>query len=264
MRCLFCKQDSSASRSVEHIIPESLGNLEHVLPTGTVCDNCNNYLARKVEKPILDSRYFQERRFAAAVPNKKGRVPTLDGVHFQSLTRVQLTKQANGADVFVGAYDGEEDSRLITSLLCAESGSFIFPVGSKPADYMLSRFIGKIGLEVCAQRVLGVPGGLDELIDKAELDQLREYVRKGSTSLVWPYSHRKLYSLDSVFKEYDERFEVLHEYDILVTPIGEYYIVVAIFGEEFALNLGGPELVGYERWLLDHENMSPLYFAKDA
>ena len=26
MRCIFCKQDSSISRTIEHIIPESLGN----------------------------------------------------------------------------------------------------------------------------------------------------------------------------------------------------------------------------------------------
>src|SRR6267154_1084155 len=53
VRCIFCKQNSALSRSVEHIVPESLGNTQHILPIGVVCDACNNYLAREVEKPLL-------------------------------------------------------------------------------------------------------------------------------------------------------------------------------------------------------------------
>jgi hypothetical protein len=55
MRCIFCKNDSSNSKSVEHIIPESLGNTTRTLPKGVVCDTCNNYFARKVEKPFLEA-----------------------------------------------------------------------------------------------------------------------------------------------------------------------------------------------------------------
>lgn len=40
--CIFCHKDSSNSKSIEHIIPESLGNKEHILPNGYVCDICNN------------------------------------------------------------------------------------------------------------------------------------------------------------------------------------------------------------------------------
>lgn len=54
MNCIFCKEESSNSRSIEHIIPESLGNKDHVLPPGIVCDKCNNYFARKIEKKILE------------------------------------------------------------------------------------------------------------------------------------------------------------------------------------------------------------------
>ncbi|MBT3070018.1 HNH endonuclease [Rhodomicrobium sp. Az07] len=31
------------------LVPESLGNRQHVLPKGIVCDGCNNYFSRKVE-----------------------------------------------------------------------------------------------------------------------------------------------------------------------------------------------------------------------
>ncbi len=38
-RCLFCLEDSSSSVSVEHIVPESLGNTTILLPRGFVCDS---------------------------------------------------------------------------------------------------------------------------------------------------------------------------------------------------------------------------------
>lgn len=54
MKCIFCKEDSATCTSVKYIIPESLGNKEHILPKGVVYDNCNNYFAVKIEKPLLD------------------------------------------------------------------------------------------------------------------------------------------------------------------------------------------------------------------
>jgi len=75
MRCIFCKQDSSTSQSVEHIVPESLGNVAHTLPVGVVCDGCNQYFARKVERPLLESPMFRFLRADMAVPNKRNRLP---------------------------------------------------------------------------------------------------------------------------------------------------------------------------------------------
>src|SRR4030042_2163802 len=75
MRCIFCKKDSTGSRSVEHIIPESLGNTEHTLPRGSVCDACNQYFASKVEKPVLGSGVFRFLRSKMNVPSKKGKIP---------------------------------------------------------------------------------------------------------------------------------------------------------------------------------------------
>lgn len=75
MRCIFCKHDSSNSVSVEHIVPESLGNIDHMLPVGVVCDGCNQYFARKVERQLLESPMFRLLRADMAIPNKRGRIP---------------------------------------------------------------------------------------------------------------------------------------------------------------------------------------------
>ncbi|WP_442948483.1 HNH endonuclease [Nostoc sp.] len=81
MHCIFCKCNSSSSTSREHIIPESFGNKEHTLPPGVVCDRCNNYIARKVEKPLLDSPYFKEQRFKMSIPSKRNKIPMIRGIH---------------------------------------------------------------------------------------------------------------------------------------------------------------------------------------
>lgn len=55
-KCIFCSENGPFS-SVEHIIPESLGNDLVVLGKGWVCDNCNNIMStfegRVLQKSIL-------------------------------------------------------------------------------------------------------------------------------------------------------------------------------------------------------------------
>ena len=84
MVCLFCKGSTETSVSIEHILPESLGNFEIVLPAGVVCDRCNNYFARKLEGPVLACGAFLEHRFAGCLPNKSGRVPAVAWTAFPS------------------------------------------------------------------------------------------------------------------------------------------------------------------------------------
>lgn len=38
--------------------------------------------------------------------------------------------------------------------------------------------------------------------------------------------------------------------------------MIILWGIEFAINMGGPELQGYEVWLREHNNVSPLYSGK--
>jgi hypothetical protein len=127
-------------------------------------------------------------------------------------------------------------------------------------DYrLMSRFLGKVGLEALACRVIQVPGWNDELVNKPELSELRSYVRFNVGVKSWPFAYRTLYPVNAVFCEGNSRFEVLHEYQLLYTVAFEIYIVLALFGVEFVLNLGGPYLDGYKNWLKEHDFVSPLY-----
>lgn len=161
----------------------------------------------------------------------------------------------------MGAAAGEDESRWIASLLRRERGSLYIPAPDAPdCDSVTSRFIGKIGLEILAHRLLDVSGSNDELVDKIELDELRRYMRVGLPKIVWPVGVRRIYPPDFAFAEPDgPSYQTLHEFSVLITPASEYYAVVAIFGVEYVINLGGPELDGFNEWLKRNANRSPLY-----
>jgi hypothetical protein len=261
MRCIFCKKPSGGCISVEHIIPESLGNVDHVLPRGWVCDTCNNYFAREVEKPFLDSLYGRSSRFEMSVANKRGRVPSVFGLHPQSRTRIEVARDPETNRLCLSPAEGEDESRWIASVQANSHGTLYVPFAPIPdSDLRTSRFIGKVALEVLAYRCIQIPGWNDEIVDKADLDELRRYVRSGSAKSVWPVSIRRIYAADFLFQDKaNGAHEMLHEWTILWQPGSECYAVIAIFGVEYAINLGGPELDGYNTWLKAHGDRSPLY-----
>lgn len=260
MRCIFCKLNSESSVSIEHIIPESLGNVEHVLPRGWVCDRCNNYIAREVEKPFLETRYAKCARFEMRVPSKKKRVPPAIGFHPQSKTRIALFYDEEG-QLCVGADEGENESRWIASLRARERGTLWIPHSQAPDnDYVTARFIAKVAFEVLAERGIEVDGWNDEIVEKKELDEIRHYVRLGKPNLLWPINIRQLYDKEFQFPNGGElSYQVLHEWTILNTDAGEFFAVIAIFGVEYSINLGGPEIDGYRAWLSENADASPLY-----
>jgi len=265
MRCIFCKTDTSLCKSVEHVIPESLGNTDHVLPKGWVCDTCNNYLSRKVEGPFLNSIYGRSSRFNMQVPSKKGNFPSVLGFHPRSRTKIEMFRDKYYG-LGVGAAPGEDETKWVNSILNRESGRLWIPKPDVPeTNYETSRFIAKIALEALALKCKDISGWNEEIVDKKELDELRNYVRYGNTKEIWPVYIRRIYPEDKDFVADDGAFyQVLHEWDILAIPaennLAEYYVVIAIFGVEYTINTGGHELDGYLSWLERNDNKSFLYF----
>lgn len=82
--CPYCKNvilfdednsNESNAKSEEHIIPFSLGNEEIVIPKGVICDRCNNYFAREIEKPFLNNKTIKQMRSYHRVPSRKNKIP---------------------------------------------------------------------------------------------------------------------------------------------------------------------------------------------
>lgn len=257
IRCIFCKQDSSASVTVEHVIPESLGNKEHILPKGVVCDNCNNYFALKIEKPLLELDYFRHVRFRNVIYNKEGRIPTIQAVYLPSRILVEIMKDKEGKSIC--PLNERDASRLVHSMRAHDTGNLLIPEPGIPDDAVVSRFLGKVGVEALALVSLEIPGGYDEVVGNPELDELRDYVRIGGPHKKWPFHVRRIYPEDKVF--YEEGYgecEILHSFMLLYTESQELYLVLVMFGIEYCVNMGGPEIEGYAKWLEQHDFKSPL------
>jgi HNH endonuclease len=259
MRCIFCKNDSSNSRSVEHIIPESLGNTTKILPRGVVCDACNNYFARKVEKPFLEAPALMSLRFHQAIPNKKRTVPPISGV---LLPGFPITAYRYLEGSFAGMIDVPPEA--VDRIVQNDGGTLLLPSGGQPpSDKIISRFLAKVAVESMAERLLNIPGGVDYIVDEAQLDTIRNHARRGDTP-DWPHHSRRIYDVHEKWTdELGSEVQMVHESDILQTTWGEWFFVLAIFGLELVINYGGSEIEGYRRWLSENNGDSPLYSGKN-
>jgi HNH endonuclease len=259
MRCIFCRSDSSSSRSEEHIIPYSLGNRSHTLRPGIVCDTCNNYFSREVERPFLEAPAIQRLRFHQVLENRRGRVPPIPGLIFPDVPVTVWRDFKTGGtsvDVPVNAYE---------RIAGMSEGKLFLPMsGVAPTGPVISRFLAKVAVEAMAQRISDFPEGLDYLCDEVQLNPIRDHARRGR-QLAWPIHSRRIYDADSRIKVAgDDLGQTLHEYDFLVTEASEWYLVLAIFGLELTINLGGPDIDGYIKWLANNDDLSPLYAGKNA
>lgn len=257
MRCIFCKRDSSNSRSKEHIIPESLGNDEHVLPPKVVCDTCNNYFARKIEGPLLNTEYFRQLRSRQRVKNKRGRIPSIRAT-FPGLA-MTTNVWIDAASIQFSADTEAELQNLEMGVLNGTTKRLLVPIASKLDRHLMSRFLGKIALEVLAQKFMHFPDWESAVIDKPEIDALRDYVRRGSEPHEWPYYDRTLHFEDQPHHEEEQAYQVLHEYTLLYTKENLLFLILSLFGHEFAISFTTPSVLEYENWLSKNNGKSPLY-----
>ena len=249
-RCIFCKSHDRTFASREHIVPESLGNTSHILPPGIVCDACNNYFAVKVEGPVLSTPFFTQARSSSAIPNKRGRIPSIKALTFPDAICLHLANDARGQRSIRGA-DSANGDAFIRLLQRNRSVSMIFPVAEFPHSRLFTRFLAKMALETCAQIWLTPEIDLsNSVIDRPEFDKIRLFSRYGDGVHDWPYSTRRLYPADHKFvNDEDLVCAVTYEHTMLYTEGGELYFVCALFGIEFAINLCGPAIDGYKNFL---------------
>ena len=270
MQCIFCHKDTSLSKSVEHIIPESLGNKHHYLPQGYVCDQCNNYFSIKIEKELLKQPYFVSMRFRNDILSKKGR-PVKEKMFFPSALKsseVSMQKSENG--IVITIEDEDVWKSIIEGKLRTMYELYI-PEPEYP-NVIMSRFLAKCAYEyflyntgkdnynLCVQELLGSENDM--------LKDLREYARYGKGKY-WQYHQRRLYSEGDVFLNREEHssYEILHEMKLFVKDYKRYpngnveaeiYFVLAIAGIEYTICLSDPDISEYQKWVMDHGTVSPL------
>lgn len=259
MRCIFCKQNSSKSRSIEHIIPESIGNQKRLLPPGVVCDQCNNYLARKIEKPILDHPSFRNLRAWYQVPNKRGKYPSLLGYIGGTDIAIGLRRSADGK-LKVETEKASHARHLETVMESGLSSPLLFPIQMEPPKREMSRFLCKMALESIAEILYSSPERTDLLIDSEFFNNARIYARYGTNYSSWPYSQRRIFPEQTLMRHPKTNEWVQAGFGCcwFMNKRKETLFAFCFYGVEFVINVGGPSIRGYEEWLLDHNGISPM------
>lgn len=257
-RCLFCLQDTSTSVSVEHIVPESLGNTTIVLPRGFVCDRCNNYFARKVEGPFLTSPAILALRHMEGVRNKRGRIPGMDVVLNNGMSG-RLERHPQSPLPFLLEVD-VSDGRWLTEhpKSWPTSAQFASPDPAPTRD--VARFVAKAGLEHLVHRNLNFEYGLESIFGAPELELCRKFARYGEGPKTWQVRVERIYDSDHLFEENLPDYQRVWEMNLLIPDDRESALfAMSIFGLEFAINLIGPDLSPYDRWRRLAKTPSLLY-----
>ena len=256
--CIFCRCDTAQSVSVEHVIPESLGNSTLILPKGIVCDKCNNYFSRKVEKPFMELIEIKALRFHETLPSKRRRVPSLMGMMAPNIpAKFTYDNKTKITHVDIPAH-------ALNELQDMKEGEFLLPVPALPqSNITVSRFLAKVAVECMALRLMHNDEMHKSFIDDLQLNDIRDHARRGTTC-EWPLSIRQIYATDSKWTDASGNMvQRVHESDFVHTPESEFYFVLGLFGMEMAINIAGPQIDGYLLWLENNDNVSPFYLGKD-
>lgn len=261
MKCIFCKEISNNSKSVEHIIPESLGNKSHILKGGIVCDKCNNYFSIKIEKVVLEQSYFKNLRHRNLIFTKKRKLPPQKAF-------LVYEEQQNNIDIISSHSDilhiNVENKQLFKLISDGIINKIYVPIINTPETHnlYLSKLLGKIAIEAFAEKIKNTENWNEEFINHEGFDELRNYVRFGKGKY-WPYKMRKVYeeeSRDNIKKKEDSEtlLQTIHEYDFLYIENKYLYFICIIMGIEYTINVGDKSLEKYEEWLELNDYKSPL------
>lgn len=178
--CIFCKKSCGEFPSIEHIIPESLGNTSDdlILSNKEVCVNCNNKLASKDSELVDRLQIF---RVYSGVKNKKGNFASFTGTNFKMERRgEEISVEIKANDLPDGQNTNSEwnwkSNRKGDSITEIEDEVFIDNSVKIDHSYQMrfdqgiSRALYKIAFEyLCIER------GREYVLD-SRWDKLRSYI----------------------------------------------------------------------------------------
>jgi len=74
-RCIYCLRTDADFTSEEHVLPESLGNEDLILPTGYVCNSCNNGILSDLDNSLVNFGPIAFLRVQFLPYTKQGKFP---------------------------------------------------------------------------------------------------------------------------------------------------------------------------------------------
>jgi hypothetical protein len=179
-QCLFCRTQGNF-RTREHIVPESLDNDTDILE-GVICSSCQNYFGKEIEKAALEQTPIAFWRSYLGIRTKKKRLPSVNldppargaipAFHPVSDTGIGFSAHEDGSTSI------DVDNPIFIQKLLQGKGKYQMVLSPWHLS-IIGRFLGKIGLEYVALT------DLDSALSNY-FDDIRSFVRYGSTKHLWP------------------------------------------------------------------------------
>ncbi len=221
--CLFCGVEEP--NSLEHVIPESLGNDDLVL-RNEVCWVCNNHFA-KIESYVLQKTEFAFWRAFLGIRTKKGNLPSVDlsqdrgrkgiypGIHHQHDNGLGFTFHGDGSC----SVEISDDS-IVRDILSAERKQFQFVITPKVLE-QLGRFLCKIGIELICS--LHPARARSDIFQNA-----RNYARFGAKKDLWPIFQYSSGSINDLRRLRDNEYEEIDCYEYSLFEVGGEYTLLRL------------------------------------
>ena len=197
------------------------------------------------------------------VQNKRGRCPSVLGHIAGTDIEINLSLRSDGQ--LRVEPERERDRKQLEKVIGpGPDGNLASPLLFKfemdPPKREMSRFLCKIALETVAETFSSEQGGTEELVDAQFFDNVRVYARYGTNYPEWPYSQRRIFPERTLMRhpETNEWVQAGFGCCWFMNRRKETLCGFCFYGIEFVINVGGPSIRGYEEWLLDHDNISPM------
>ena len=215
---MFCGVIDPAS--IEHIIPESLGNDEMVL-TDEICHSCNNHFA-KIEQFVLQKTDIAFWRALLGIRTKKGKLPSVDlsqpknakgafpNCHPQHSNGVGFTAHVDGSC----SVDITND-QVVRKLILEDKVDFKFVMTPSVLN-QFGRFLCKIGVEMICYIEPG-------RARSSKFQAARIYARHGTMTDLWPIFHFSSGNVHALVRSNEDGTEDVDCYEYSLLEMGEKY-----------------------------------------
>ena len=222
-RCIWCqRQAPDVSFNINHVLPECVGNeRQQILPTGIVCEECNQYFGAKIEPALLDDPFFHVIAVALSLVDPDDmnvfRARIFDATH-------PPVEPVNRALDVHALLKGQEVNLDVSYTIRGRISRQYSPRNLAA----LSRAVHKIAFESLAWvlYVKGIETPFDPF--SAQFHAVREWARKG----------RPRSSVRPVLRRMGE---ISHQWEHRIRRFGqELGIELNLFGDWYGVNLTSP------------------------
>jgi hypothetical protein len=169
-KCIFCRTEVKQN-SIEHIIPESLGNKYYLLPNGSICRKCNNIFSDFEDKALSKTMLGFERA-RLGIPTKRGKAAMATSGQFKWTGNKDFKKN-------IVTIEGLTEESI--SNFNEKDGSFQITISDfDKSEMATAKLLLKIGFESIFK------SQKRNIFDQYSFEELRQYLTKNNNN-DWPF-----------------------------------------------------------------------------